>query len=288
MSQCGPQLIEDIKAGSFYRAQELNETLANELKKQLQPDPARALALQSHLDQATLSYATVWPHLRLLTTWTGGSCGVALDQLRKFLPEQTRIADLGYIASEFRGTMPIDIKDPGGIPLLQDNFYEFVEKNDWESGDPRFLLLDQLQDGQDYYIFITTQAGLFRYRMDDILRVAGFYKKSPLLQFIQKRKGITSITGEKLYESQVVGAIGARCSEQGIELPFFIMLADREKARYEVYLESDEVNEEFAGVLDRELAAINLEYDAKRKSGRLASVALFILKPARERHTNGI
>ena len=114
--------------------------------------------------------------------------------------------------------------------------------------------------------------------MDDIVRVAGFCKKTPLLQFIQKGKGVTSITGEKLYESQVLQAIGASCNEQGIELPFFIMLADREKAGYEVYLESDQVNEKFAGTLDRELAGINLEYDAKRKSGRLAPIALFVLK----------
>jgi len=278
MSIFGPRLVEDIKTGCFYRVQELNETLATELKKKLRSNQARALELQSILDRAALSYANVWPYLRLLTTWTGGSCGVALAQLRKNLPEQTRVMDLGYLASEFRGTIPIDLKSPGGIPLLNDNFYEFVKKNDWESGNPRFMLLDQLEDGNDYYIFITTQSGLFRYQMDDIVRVTGLHQKTPLLQFMQKGKGITSITGEKLYESQVIEAMGACCNELNIELLFFIVLADLEKARYEVYLESDEAGEGFAEILDRKLAGINLEYDAKRKSGRLTLVELFVLK----------
>jgi len=275
MSLYGQQLIDDIKSGGFFRKKELDELLVNQLKAA----PDRAAQLQRVLDHSSLSYANVWPHLRLLATWTGGSCGVVLGQLKNYISEQTRIADLGYIASEFRGTIPVDLNDSSGIPLLHDNFYEFVIKDDWESGKLSFLLLDQLKEGMDYYIFITTCSGLFRYQMDDIIRVTGFYKKTPLLRFIQKGKGITSITGEKLYENQVLDAVNATCDELNINLPFFIMLADKENAGYEIYLESGELDEVFSEILDKKLAAINLEYEAKRKSGRLIVIQSYLLKP---------
>jgi sterol desaturase/sphingolipid hydroxylase (fatty acid hydroxylase superfamily) len=275
----GQQLIEDIKTGQFYRKQNLNEPLARKIEHQLQAKPTRAHELQMLLDQYSLTIANVWPHLRLLTTWTGGSCGIVLDQLQQFLPEHTRVVDLGYIASEFHGTIPYDYKDKSGIPLLSDNFYEFVPKTDWEKGNPLFLLLDQLEQGKDYYIFITTQSGLFRYQMDDIIRMTGLYNKTPVLRFIQKGKGITSITGEKLYEIQIIDAIESCCKKMNMARPFFMALANKNKSCYEVFIESNIMDKRFAEDLDRKLAEINLEYEAKRKSGRLHSIELSLLKP---------
>ena len=276
----GSQLVDDIRNGDFFRVRELDKTLQDGLKTTLQARPARADALQAMLSRQPLRIADIWPYLRLLSTWTGGSCGALLGQLREVLPARTRIMDLGYIASEFRGTIPVSDTHAGGIPLLTDNFYEFVRKEDWESGQCVFLLLDQLEAGQDYYIFITTRSGLFRYQMDDIVRVTDWYHKTPLLCFIQKGAGITSITGEKLYENQVLTAMQAVCGEWKREIPFFLLLADRDNAGYEVYLESDMANETFAKRLDQKLANINMEYEAKRDSGRLEALKVFALKPA--------
>ncbi len=278
MEQNGQQLIDDIRSGEFYREQDLDKSLVRQLKYQLQAKPDRAHELQELFDRGMLSFRYVWPHVRLLATWTGGSCGIALGQLKQYLPKQVRITDLGYIASEFRGTISLSYQDTGGLPLLDDNFYEFVQKDDWESGNLHFVLLDQLLNGNDYYIFITTQSGLFRYQMDDIVRMTGLYNKTPMLRFIQKGKGITSITGEKLYENQVLDAMAASCKKINVEVPFFIMLANSDKFCYEVYIESEAVGEGFAESIDKTLAELNLEYEAKRKSGRLFPMKSFILK----------
>ena len=59
----------------------------------------------------------------------------------------------------------------------------------------------ELRKGVDYYVIVTTAAGLYRYFINDLVQVTGFLHATPLFRFMQKGKGVTNITGEKLYES---------------------------------------------------------------------------------------
>ena len=61
------------------------------------------------------------------------------------------------------------------------------------------------------------------------MRVTGFLHRTPLLEFVQKGKGVTSITGEKLYEAQVLAAVRAAMDDSSdCALRFVMMLADEE------------------------------------------------------------
>ena len=69
------------------------------------------------------------------------------------------------------------------------------------------MRLHELKQGKQYYIFATTFDGLYRYNINDIVKVKEFYLNTPCLEFVQKGKGTTNITGEKLYENQLVKAV---------------------------------------------------------------------------------
>jgi hypothetical protein len=56
-------------------------------------------------------------------------------------------------------------------------------------------------------VFVTNASVLYRYKMNDIVEVAGLYGRTPLIRFVQKGKGVVSFTGEKLYEVQVIAAV---------------------------------------------------------------------------------
>ena len=73
--------------------------------------------------------------------------------------------------------------------------------------DPEFLTCDQLEANREYYVYFTTSAGLYRYDINDLVRVVDFYRDTPVIQFVRKGQGIISITGEKLTESQVTAAL---------------------------------------------------------------------------------
>lgn len=253
---------------------ELVEGLPPDVRGQLhlEPAPARAAALR-RLDR--LTYATVWPQIRLVTTWTGGSCGIAVDALRRELPGVAQVMELGYQATECRGTIALEPGTEAGLPALHHHFFEFVEQSAWDEGRPVFLTLDELEEGHRYYVVVTTVAGLYRYFMNDLLQVTGTFERTPLLRFVQKGKGVTSLTGEKLYEAQAITAVQQAARALGVEPAFFLMIADEERTRYELLVEIPSAHVDLAALasaVDRQLAQTNLEYHSKRHSGRLGPV----------------
>lgn len=249
----------------------------------LRPNPTRAAALSRRLDHTgQLTYADIWPELEAVTTWTGGSCAVPLRSLAASLPDRAKIVELGYVASEVHGTVNVDAGRNVCLPTLLDTVFEFAERRRWEDGNAEFLSLQELETDGEYYVFVTTAEGLYRYDMNDIVRVTGWVDQTPALAFVQKGKGVTNITGEKLYEAQVLDAVMATLADAGLRAHFFIMLADRDAARYTLYVEADApdhaARSSLATDVDLRLRGLNIEYDSKRASDRLAPVALAWLR----------
>ena len=267
------ELLTDVHNETFCRLHTLPSHLRKSISPHLSCTKARKGELEEVLKKDILTFGDLWPYLSLITTWTGGSCGIALKKVRAALPEQTRVGELGYLSSEFRGSIPINLKTHQCIPTLTDNFFEFVAKESWEHDNPDFLRLHQLQIGQEYYVFITTPSGLYRYSMNDIIRVTGYFHRTPTIQFVQKGKGVTNITGEKLYESQVIQAMKLTEQEQSFSSPFFMVLADLEQTRYHLLIELPDprvnARSNLGETVDKHLQAINIEYAQKRASGRL-------------------
>ena len=266
-------LLRDIAAGTLSCADRLTPAQRAAVLPRLRCSAERMAELQSLLRIATPSVSDIWPRLRLVTTWTGGSCGIALKAVRKLLPPSVRVAELGYMASEFRGSITVDTDSQTGAPTIQQNFFEFVEREDWDNGRPKFLTIERLKEGGRYYIFVTTSGGLYRYFMNDIVEACGRFHDTPCIRFVQKGTGVTNITGEKLYESQVIEAVRAAEESLGQLSVFFVMFADAQSAVYRLFIEWPEAEarqvELLRAAVESELYARNVEYEQKRKSGRL-------------------
>ncbi|MEE9281217.1 MAG: GH3 auxin-responsive promoter family protein [Myxococcota bacterium] len=276
-------LLEDVESGGFHGMDELPRNVRRAVARRLACSRGRLAELRSVLARPNPSIADLWPGLQLLTTWTGGSSGIALDALRHALPSETRVAELGYLASELRGSVPIDHESGRCVPTLLDNFFEFVGRERWEREEPEFLLLDELEQGREYYVVVTTGAGLYRYFMNDIVRVTGRFRETPTIAFVQKGKGVTNITGEKLYESQVIEAVKAVQAKLAFRSPFFVMLAEPERCRYRLLIECGETMPSsvcrIAEAVEEGLCSGNVEYAEKRASGRLVPLEVRLLRP---------
>ena len=243
----------------------------------LRPQPRRAAELRAIYDAAgKLSYADIWPNLAGLVTWTGGSCGVAIRNLAPALPTQCAILELGYVASEVHGTVNVDPRRNVCLPTLDHTFFEFAARDAWEKGNrDDFLGVAELETGRDYYVIVTTADGLYRYDMNDIVRATGRIHETPTLTFVQKGKGVTNITGEKVYETQVLDAVCSSLAERELDSDFFIVLADAESAGYTLYLEprrDGARDPDLAVLVDTRLRSANIEYDGKRGSNRLGAM----------------
>lgn len=273
-------LLDSLATGRFAPADALDPPLRALLGRRLMPAPARAARLRS---LPSFTFANVWPEIRLVTTWTGGSCGIALEGVRRKLPGEARVMELGYQSSECRGTIALEPETPAGLPPLHHHLVEFVEQGDWDTGRREPLTLGQIEDGRRYYVMFTTAAGLYRYFMNDLVEVTGFFRRSPLLRFVQKGKGVTSLTGEKLYEAQVIEAVQKAAGRHGITSSFFVLVADEQVSAYRLYAQIDEEATPDAGTIGREvderLGGVNVEYHGKRASGRLGPLSVAWLKP---------
>lgn len=277
------ELLESLMTGTLPALDGLDGGLRDVIARELRPAPERAAQLR---DALALTYENLWPGIRLVTTWTGGSCGIALAALRKRLPPRAAVMELGYQSSECQCTIALTAETPGGLPPLHHHFFEFVEQGSWDGGRPEFLTLDELEVGKRYYILITTAAGLYRYFMNDLVEVTGLFHRTPLLRFVQKGKGVTSITGEKLYEAQAIEAVRGAAERFHVTTRFFLLVADEEASSYALLLEPDDglppeaekVAAAIGVAMDERLGELNIEYHAKRTSGRLRPPTVAWLK----------
>lgn len=268
------ELMTGIETGQWPAERPLPLNVAQAVKRKLRPNRARAAELSAlFCSRKPLLLCDIWPHVALVATWTGGNCRIPLQAIKAQLPEQAVTMDLGLLASECRTTLTVEAGTRSGLPVFTDYFFEFVERTTRDDALSKFLTLDQLEQGNDYYLFVTTTGGLYRYDMNDIVTVAGYRNSVPLIEFLQKGRGVTNITGEKLYENQVVQATADMAAECSLDIPFFMVLADRIAGHYAFYFELNGTTTlnlpELGKLLDAHFCQQNEEYKQKLASGRL-------------------
>ena len=273
------ELIHDIRKGGANPAY-VPGCSPKALTAGLRADPARADELQAILKRdGALTPTAVWPNLRLLSCWKGGTMPLYLRKLPAVFGD-VPIRDLGYMASEGRGATPLVNSGAAGVLNVTSHFFEFVPEEQRDDPNQQFLTCDELESNREYYIYFTTSAGLYRYDINDVVRVVDFYRNTPVIQFIRKGQGMTSITGEKLTESQVTGALLEAVESGGYDVQHFTACVQwGEPPRYALYAElgdsmTTERGREFLRAFDRSLCEQNIEYEAKRESQRLGSPVL--------------
>jgi hypothetical protein len=293
-SRTKDEIIKDIRDGTissrFNPPPELRAGLARRLGK----NPARAKRLESLIkNDGTLRPREYWPRLQLIGCWKGGTVGVRLKEFGRWFGEKTPVRDLGYMASEAQMTLPISDSGSAGILAIDDNFYEFIPESEIASPSPTLLTCAEIEEGSTYYLIVTTPGGLYRYDINDVVRVAGFFNRTPLIEFVRKGRDVTNITGEKLHVNQVIEAMAQSQIAAGIVVQHFRACAEAEKSRYvfsvELYgvLPAQEQLSRMLQELDSRLRELNVEYGQKRASQRLAAPVLHVMKPGWfERHAN--
>jgi hypothetical protein len=216
-----------------------------------------------------------WPVLDVLAVWTGGSVGVFLPQLVD-LYGNTAVRDHGLSASEGRMTIPLADGTSAGLLDFYHSYFEFIPVEEHGKYGATVLEAHQLEEGQEYFILLTTSGGLYRYDIHDVVRCVGFEGEAPLLEFLNKGKSFSNVTGEKLSEYQVIEAVEQSFRELGLAIDAFTLAPVMEdKPRYVLLIEP-QVHcgraAELAQLLQQRLERVNEEYAEKCSSGRLLSV----------------
>ncbi|KAI3673763.1 hypothetical protein L6452_39893 [Arctium lappa] len=85
-------------------------------------------------------------------------------------------------------------------------------KSAGEKEKQRLIELADVKLGQEYELVVTTYAGLYRYRVGDVLRVVGFKNKAPQFSFICRKNVALSIDADKTDEVELHKAVETAAS----------------------------------------------------------------------------
>jgi hypothetical protein len=289
MARAGDQekeaLIRDLYDGTLSRHVDVPDDVRAALARRVRSrHPDRARELEEIVRRTgTLYPRDYWPGDCLIGNWTGGSVGAYLRHFPRFYGT-TPVRDIGLLASEGRMTIPVSDGTPSGVLDVTTHFFEFVPEEEAGKPNPEVLAAHEVQEGRSYYILLTTSFGLYRYHIHDLVRVTGFHNRTPLVEFLSKGAHFANMTGEKLSEYHVAGAMTDVLRALDLSLTAYSLAPcwDDERPYYGLFIERGDLagreqGLRLAALLERHLGEVNVEYAAKRASKRLGPVRLEML-----------
>ena len=234
-------LVDDIEKGTVSDSVKLKPEVKAALMKHIKPMPERGKYLRAQFEQGFDStlFKRLWPNLTVMSGVGNASFKPSADYVRG-LCEGVPFDFSIYGASEALVGSVYQLEDTDMQLLTDSCFYEFVPYDDSDS-DRHYLTLDQLVVGGKYEILITTQAGLYRYKLKDILEVKGFRGKSPLISFVFRKGQLFNIAGEKFSEEDARTSIDMFEKAHGVKLDGWLFYQDDSvmPSRYALVVESD-------------------------------------------------
>jgi len=192
------------------------------------------------------------------------------DQYKRILPRKSFKYYEIYNASE--GFFAIqDRNDADDLLLMLDYgiFYEFIPMEIYGSDNQIAIPLWEVKKNKNYAIIITTNAGLWRYKIGDTVR---FTSTNPYrIKITGRTKHHINVFGEELIIENTEEALKAVCKKTGAEIRDYtvgpIFMSGKEKGAHEWIIEfrkPPEAIDYFTEFLDNALKSLNSDYEAKR------------------------
>ena len=113
--------------------------------------------------------------------------------------------------------------------------------------------------------------------------MAGLHDGAPLSEFMQKGRDMVNLESEKIHVSQLIQAVEASQASVGLGIEHYQALGHSASSLYNLQSElkplpvADESVIRLGQAINDQLASLNIEYDQKRRSGRLHSPLVQIM-----------
>ncbi|WP_223034757.1 GH3 auxin-responsive promoter family protein [Hanstruepera marina] len=211
----------------------------------------------------------VWPNLEVY--FHGGVSFLPyVDQYKNILPKSDfRYYEI-YNASE--GFFAIQDQNKSSELLLMLDygiFYEFIPMDTYGTTNEKVIPLSEVETNKNYAVIITTNAGLWRYKIGDTIR---FTSISPYrIKISGRTKHHINAFGEELIIENAEDALKKVCKKTKAEIVDYtaapIFMSGKEKGAHEWLIEFKTPPNDidyFNELFDNALKALNSDYEAKR------------------------
>ncbi len=273
------ELIHDIRTGTASGCFRLSDEWKEYLRRKLSPDPERAEQL-ARLDRAALRdgmLTKIWKDLRYIRLINGPLFRPFSERLAALagdVPQHSFI----YAASESNMGVAPRLGADGEYALLPDVcYFEFIPEEQIDAPSD-FLTVGEVEEGKRYEIVLTTLSGLWRYRIGDVVEIAGFLGESPVVRICYRKDLVISLLDEKMNTMQLDGAVRAFSERTGVRADGYCVAGSFEGLypKYIVYLETGgELPAGASEEMDRCLCENSLGYKGIRTMNELACAEAF-------------
>ena len=178
-----------------------------------------------------------------------------------------------YNASEGFFAIQDDFSHQDQMLLMLDYgiFYEFLPMEEWEKEYPKALTLDEVELEKSYAVVISTNGGLWRYKIGDTVK---FTSKYPFrIKITGRTKHFINAFGEELMVENADMALTEAAYKANVDIKEYtagpIYMGGEGKGGHEWIIECSEIpknKEQFIKDLDNKLREVNSDYDAKRQN----------------------
>ena len=272
-------LLKDIESGTISSDASLPEEMRKQLEAKLTASPERAAMLRAEFEKGFEGIIPrIWPKCGRIVAAGTGAFSIYTRKL-KYYTGDIPMNNGFYAASEaVIGRAMGDGSDE--YALLTDNaFFEFLKPGQQDPVDA-----EGLEDGAEYEVILTNLAGLYRYRLGDVIRILRRENGVPIFTFEYRldgcvRTGETTIT-EKMLEKSVE-AFEARI---GTDIRDFCAMTN-EDGGVTVLVEPFgteqklPASEERSRLMDEALSELCSDYGKARESGAIPTARVRILEP---------
>ncbi|GJM88987.1 hypothetical protein PR202_ga05578 [Eleusine coracana subsp. coracana] len=214
-----PRLCRDIRTGEL-DAEITDRAVRGAVERVLvRPDPDLADAIEAECGKASWQgiIRRVWPRTKYIDVIVTGAMAQYIPTL-EFYGGGLPLTCTMYASSEcYFGLNLNPMCSPSDvaytlIPTMC--YFEFLPVHQSSSGgnaiepDHRDLVdLVDVKLGHEYELVVTTYSGLYRYRVGDVLRVAGFKNQAPQFNFVRRKNVALSIDSDKTDEAELHAAV---------------------------------------------------------------------------------
>lgn len=210
------QLTHDIRTGSL-NPKITDPSVRECVARILRPDPELADFVANECAKESWEgiITRIWPNTKYLDVIVTGAMAQyipTLDYYSGGLPKACTM----YASSEcYFGLNLNPMSKPSEVSYtIMPNmaYFEFLPHDPNSPGfscdsPPKLVDLADVEIGKEYELVITTYAGLYRYRVGDILRVTGFHNSAPQFHFVRRKNVLLSIDSDKTDEAELQKAV---------------------------------------------------------------------------------
>ncbi|KAI3929866.1 hypothetical protein MKW98_004020 [Papaver atlanticum] len=214
-------LCNDIRTGTIDYARItdplVQKAVLEVLKENSGPELADFIETECMRDDASWKgiISRLWPNTKYIEVIVTGSMSQYIPAI-DFYSNSLPIISCRYSTSECNmgiNLNPLSKPDQVSYTLIPTMaYYEFLPVHDSNSSDARNqeqepVDLTAVELGRDYELVITTYTGLYRYRVGDVLRVAGFKNNAPQFQYMGRSNKLPSVATERIDEVELQNAV---------------------------------------------------------------------------------